>query len=221
MFLRSILLGAATAVLFAAPASAAMPSIDPLKPCYVVAQETQRELVGVNATGFTPLKQVEIFVDDITQGTADVLYDGTVHGSVPAPFVESDQRTFSIRLAGLGSSNTATAFSSVTKFSVTQTPKSARTSQRVRFKGRGFMAPTYVWAHYVFNGRARKTVQVAYPAGPCGTFDQRRHQFPFKKPREGSWTIQFDQLPDYNPMAMTKVLMNIKVRRAPKRSQLR
>ena len=119
MFLRSILLGAAATVLFAAPA-AAEPKLDELKPCYVVAQETQRELVAINATGFTPLKKVEIFVDDITQGTADVLYDGSVHGFVPAPFVESDQRDFSVRVAEQGNpANTNTKVSKVTKFSVT------------------------------------------------------------------------------------------------------
>src|SRR6478735_4847024 len=87
MFLRSILLGAATAVLFAAPAAAAV-SIEPLHPCYVVAREDQRELVSIKAAGFTPLKKVDIFVDDILINTADVLYNGTVEGSVPAPFVD-------------------------------------------------------------------------------------------------------------------------------------
>jgi len=222
MFLRSILLGAAAAALFAAPA-AADPMLTPLQPCYVVAQENQRELVQIDATGFTKLDKVDIVVDDTNLDTAEVLYDGSVHGTFPAPFVDADQRDFSVRLSEQGNPvNTITAVSKVTKFSVTQTPKSARTNQHVRFKGRGFMAPTYVWAHYVFNGRSRKTVQVAYPAGPCGTFDQRRLQFPFKKrPAEGSWTIQFDQLPNYDPTATTKVLMTIKVKRAPKRSRAR
>ncbi len=152
-----------------------------------------------------------------------MLYDGSVHGSFPAPFVDGDQRDFSVRLTEQGNmNNTVTAVSKVTKFLVTQTPRSAHTDDRVRFKGRGFMLPTYVWAHYVHNGRSRKTVQVAYPSGPCGTFDQRRLQFPFKKrPARGSWTIQFDQLRRYNPLAPTKVLMTIKVRRAPKGSRAR
>src|SRR4051794_19313661 len=71
MFLRSILLGAAVTVLFAAPAAAA--DIVPLKACYVVAQEDQRELVKIDAVGFTPLKKVDIFVDDILVNAADVL----------------------------------------------------------------------------------------------------------------------------------------------------
>jgi hypothetical protein len=218
MFLRSILLGAAVAVLFAAPASADL-FLNPLQPCYVVAQKDQRELVYIDATGFTKLGQVDIVVDDTDLTTADVLYDGSVHGSFPAPLLDGDQRDFSVRLTERGNAaNTITTVSKVTKFSVTQTPKSARTDDRVRFRGRGFMAGTYVWAHYVFNGRSRKTVQVAYPEGPCGTFDQRRLQFPFKKrPAFGSWTIQFDQLPTYDPMATTKVLLTIKVKPAPKR----
>src|SRR3954469_24469209 len=154
MFLRSILLGAAATVLFAAPA-AAEPFLTPLQPCYVVAQKNQRELVHIDATGFTKLGKVDIVVDDTILNTAEVLYDGSVHGTFPAPFVDADQRDFTVRLSEQGNpANTVTEVSKVTKFSVTQTPRSARTSQRVRFKGRGFMAPTYVWAHYVFNGRS-------------------------------------------------------------------
>ncbi len=67
MFLRSILLGAAAAVLIAAPASAE-PVLADLKPCYVVAQENQRELVPIDATGFTPLSKVDIVVDDVESG---------------------------------------------------------------------------------------------------------------------------------------------------------
>src|SRR3954449_6867138 len=94
MFLRSILLGAAVAVLFAAPASAE-PFLNPLQPCYVVAQEDQRDLVSIDATGFTKLSKVDIVVDDTSLQTVDALYDGSVHGTFPAPLLDGDQRDFS------------------------------------------------------------------------------------------------------------------------------
>src|SRR5690349_7173535 len=101
MLLRSMFLAAAATALPAAPAAA-----DPglvLKPCYVVAQENQRELVNIVATGYTPLAKADVFVDEVSQGTADVLYDGTVRGSFPAPFPETDQRDFTVGVTEQGS----------------------------------------------------------------------------------------------------------------------
>jgi hypothetical protein len=82
-----------------------------------------------------------------------------------------------------------------------------------------------VYAHYVFAGRSRKTVQIAYPQTPCGTFSARRKQFPFKNnPRVGVWTIQFDQNPHYDANAEVRVPMKIRVQRTtvkPRQAQAR
>ena len=59
-----------------------------------------------------------------------------------------------------------------------------------------------VYAHYVFGGKSLRTIKLGMPKGPCGTFNVKRKQFPFKKrPRVGTWTIQFDQLSYYDPNA--------------------
>jgi hypothetical protein len=90
------------------------------------------------------------------------------------------------------------ASSRVTNLSVSLKPNRARPSQRVRYRGRGFMADQPVWAHYVFNGKARKTVRLARrPTGPCGTFSVRRKQIPINRPRTGEWLVQVDQRRDY------------------------
>jgi hypothetical protein len=226
MFLRSMILGAAAAVLISAPALAQQPSVTlaELAPCYVSAQAdpTQREQVKVAAGGFTPLSKVDIYVDETLETTADVTFNGTAIGTVPAPFVESGQRPFTLRVAEKGNpDHTITKSSTVTAFSVEQSPKQAKTDQRVKFLGRGFTQPNkYVFAHYVFAGKSKKTVQIAYPQTPCGTFNVRRKQFPFKqKPNIGSWTIQFDQEQMYDPLAATQVRMTIKVMRKPKSSR--
>ena len=88
----------------------------------------------------------------------------------------------------------------------------------MRFKGRGFMTPgAPVYAHYVFAGKVRKSVRLGLPKGPCGTFNFKRQQFPFKKsPRRGKWTIQFDQHPRYDPKAAVRVRMTIRVRTTTK-----
>jgi hypothetical protein len=112
--------------------------------------------------------------------------------------------------------------SRVTRFSVEQVPKSAKTNDRVRFRGRGFTRPQPVYAHYVFGGRSLRTIELGMPKGNCGMFSVKRRQFPFKRrPRVGSWTIQFDQLPYFDPNASERVPMTIKVKRAPKSAPAR
>jgi hypothetical protein len=220
MLLRFILPSAAVAALASASASAA-PTLAPLKHCYVVAQddETQREAISIAGSGFSSRSIVDIFVDEIHVASPQALYDGTVAGgSVLAPFIESGQRKFTVRLAEQNNAlNTVTATSLVTRFSVEQTPKSARTNQYVRFSGRGFTGPGPIYAHYLFAGKSRRTVKIAVPRGDCGTFSVRRKQFSFtKRPRVGAWTIQFDQAPIYSPLTATKVPLVINVKKAPK-----
>jgi hypothetical protein len=233
MLLRTLLLTAAFAAFGAAPA-AALPQLQPLKPCYVAAQEEQREFVVVDGFNFTPFALVDILVDDIEQQKTDpepeAAYDGTLKGSVPAPFIESGQRTFTLRAAEHDNAdNTVSATSKVTRLSVEQVPAKASTRGRVRFRGRGFTTrvpgpvpdttvPAPVYAHYVFAGKSRKTVRIGTPTGDCGLISSKRRQFPFtKSPQVGLWTIQFDQEPVYNPKAAVRVPLTIRVKKELKR----
>src|SRR6478735_1198922 len=125
MFLRPMILGAALAVLFTVPASAQQPgpSVAELDPCYVSAgpAENQRELVTVTASAFTKLSKIDVYVDETLAKSADVAFDGTANGSVPAPFIDSGQRPFTVRVAEEGKpENTVTKSALVTAFSVTQ-----------------------------------------------------------------------------------------------------
>jgi hypothetical protein len=214
MLLRALTLGVALAALTAAPASAA-PTLEPLNPCYVAATESQREFVTVKGRGFTPLETVDVYLDNILQPDAPPAnYDTTIEGSIQAPFIEEGQRVFSLRLTERDNAfNTVTATAKVTRLSVEQKPERARTKDRVRFRGRGFMEPGHVYAHYVFAGKSRRTVRMGMPRGDCGVFSVRRRQFPFKKsPRVGEWTIWFDQVPHYDPQAAVRVPLTIRVR---------
>lgn len=220
MFLRTTLIATSLLALVAAPASAAELTT-PLKPCYVVASEGQRENVDIAAKGFTPFRSVDVYVDEVLQDQPPTLFDGSISGRVNAPWHERGQRPFALRITEPGApQNTLEATSWVARLSVEQTPASASTGERVRFRGRGFTAPgAAVYAHYVFAGKERKTVKLGMPQGPCGTISVRRKQFPFKEsPRVGVWTIQFDQLPHYDPKAGVRVPMTVKVRRTPKSS---
>jgi hypothetical protein len=224
MVLRASLVALALTAATAAPAAAA-PELDPFpKPCYVVADEDQREFVPVVGRNFTPLQPVELYLDDIQAlDTPDATWEGELNGSVPAPFVEAGQRVFTLRATEAGNlENSVTISGKVTRLSVRQIPRRAATSDRVRFEGRGFTEPGPVYAHYVYGGRSRKTVRIGMPTGDCGLFSVKRRQFPFKKsPRVGVWTIQFDQQRRYSPKARVRLTLTVRVERQVKRERAR
>jgi hypothetical protein len=231
MLLRTTLLAAAFAAFAAAPAAAQVPaprSLDALKSCYVAATEAQRESVPVNGHNFTPWAKIDIYLDDIVSTPPgpqpQAAFDGSFMGSVPAPFIDEGQRTFTLRAAEQGAeANSAVATTKVTRLSVEQSPERAATSDRVRFRGRGFTNETLpVYMHYVFAGKSKKTIQIGLPTDDCGLFSVKRKQFPFKKsPQVGVWTIQFDQSPSYDPKANPRVPLTIRVKRVvrPKSSR--
>jgi hypothetical protein len=223
MFLRTTLLAAALAGLFSGPAfaqNADAPFLDGLKPCYVAANETEREYVAISGHNFTPLELVSLYVDDVD---AEYVGDppqadaaGLLNGSVRAPFIDTGERVFTVRATQQDNPMiSTTAQAKVTRLSVEQKPPAAATSARVRFKGRGFTAldrPIYM--HYVFAGKPRRTISLGLPTNACGLFSVRRKQFPFKKsPQVGVWTIQFDQEASYDPKASPRVPLTVKVRR--------
>jgi hypothetical protein len=220
MLLRLTLLAAVVSAFSAAPARAQTPTLTLDKPCYVAAQENQREYAVLSGQGFTPFKYIDLYIDDVpTQAPgeppqADV--NGNLSGSVQAPIIDENERTFIVRATEHENSLIfATKQAKVTRLSVEQTPASAATSQRVRFRGRGFTDLTQpVYMHYVFAGKSRKTIKIGLPTGDCGHFSVRRKQFPFKKsPQVGVWTIQFDQERTFNPLATKRVALTIKVKK--------
>jgi hypothetical protein len=204
----------------AAATAAGQPTIDQLAPCYVAAQPTQTQPVSISAHGFVPYAHVDVYIDDVPQTPpgaapqADAA--GNVAGSVPAPFIQFGVHRFVLRLSEEGNAaDTVMAASRVTALSVEQIPAQARTHARVRFRGRGFIAPGPVYAHYVFHGHARMTKVVAWPHGACGAFSRRMRQFPFRHgPRLGTWTIQFDQQREYTPTPEVSARLTVKVNRA-------
>jgi hypothetical protein len=230
MLLRTILVAAVLTASSAAPALAQeQPFLDSIKPCYVVANETQREPVAVSGHFFTPFAYVDIFIDDIVQPVTgnqpQVDLYGLLSGSVFAPYIDEGQRVFTLRVTERGANpkSAIAPATKVTRLSVEQTPTAAATSQRVRFRGRGFTDLTRpIYVHYVFAGKSKKTVELGLPTGDCGLFSVRRKQFPFKKsPQRGVWTLQFDQEERYNPKASPRVPLTIKVQRKikPKRAR--
>lgn len=212
-------LTAATTLLIAVPAAAASaaPTLDQLSPCYASAgsEDSQREAVPVRGSGFSPGAAVDILIDGqrVRGAQADVF--GVLDGSVTAPYQKTGERPFTITVVETKAPNvTASVSSRVTNLAVTLRPSRAKPSRRVRYRGRGFMNDAPVFAHYVFNGKVRKTVRLARRStGPCGTFSVKRRQIPIDRPRTGEWLVQVDQRRDYDAPPGTNwvhVLINVR-----------
>jgi hypothetical protein len=190
---RAAVLGAV--LVLAPPAAAQAAQLQPLSPCYVSVDRQTREPVEVAGSGFTPGALVDVFIDGERATTQQATATGTLEPapSVKAPHQKSGQRPFEVRVAEQGNAaNSVTTTSRVTALGVTLRPATARPSVRIRWVGRGFLAPGKVYAHYVYRGKSRRTVTLARRKSPCGTFAAQRRQFPFA-PRTGRWTVQIDQ----------------------------
>jgi hypothetical protein len=178
--------------------------------CYVSvgAAPQQREVVPVDAQGFTPNSAVDVLLDgspaDATDdGVADPFYadgTGTVQAGVRAPYQPAGQRPFTLSVTDRGTpSNTVSVTSQVTALAVQLHPAQAAPSRRVRFTGSGFVKRESIWAHYLFRGKERALVRLARrPTAPCGTFSVRRRQIPVTRPRTGRWVLQVDQQRSYS-----------------------
>lgn len=172
------------------------PQLQPLKACYVSVSPTQRQRLGIVATGFQPNAEVIVTVADSTDTyTADALGNVDLR-SVDAPYQRSGQRRFTITATEQDDPQlSVTATPWVTALAVHLHPRQANTSDRVRFRGRGFTrAHRPIFGHYVFHGHVRRTVRLARrPRGACGRFSVRRRQIPVRNPEPGDWTLQVDQ----------------------------
>lgn len=195
--MKPALIAALTTLLLPAQAAAA-PALAPLKPCYVFAQidettgNTDSEAVPVSGTGFTPNAEIGLLIDGNTAGRAIATAEGAIAATLKAPIQEKGQREFTVTATD-PSQGAVNAVSLVTALNVSVTPRKARPGQKVTMTGRGFTASAPVYAHYTYRGRDRKTVRLATPSGPCGTFKVRRRQFPIARPRTGLWMLRIDQ----------------------------
>jgi hypothetical protein len=189
------------------PAAAqAVPTMDPLKPCYVTAdtaQGHQSEGFTIRAASFTPNSLVDMTLDGqpVASGPEALQTDASGQIGVqtplapfPAPFVAKGSRTFTVTLTEQGNpANTITVTAKSTALGVKVRPESAKPSDRIRFRGLGFTQDRPIYAHYLHKGKVRKTVRMARKPGECGSFETRRRQIPIRKPGLGKWIVQFDQ----------------------------
>ena len=186
------------ALLLMPAAAGAAPTLQALKPCYVsvgVDEETGNtisESVDVVGAGFTPNSEVGLLVDGNTAGRAVADAGGAIKASVQSPLQEKGERDFTVTATDQAQGSIVLT-TRVTALSVTVSPTKAKPTQRVTISGRGFTMPGAAYAHYTRGNRDRRTVRLATPKGPCGTFKVRRRQFPMRRPATGLWILRVDQ----------------------------
>jgi hypothetical protein len=218
MFLPAIL----AAAFAAAPYTVATPVLDPLKLCYVTVRTGPdafvAESVRVAGSGFTPNALVDVsFDDEVVAPGVQITSGGLLPaGFAPSPYILDGQRVFQVRVAERGEGAPSIKLESFTSaLAVRVTPRRARPTSRVRFRGRGFTDRGGIYAHYLKRGKLRETVRLAKAAsGACGTFDIKAPQFPFE-PQMGTWRLQIDQhrrLTDDGPL----INLSVDVRRRPR-----
>jgi hypothetical protein len=186
-----------TAPLAVAAIAGATPTLQqPLDRCYVSADADHRQPVVVRATGFSGGAVVDAKVDGqlVTPNGVQADAAGRVDGEVPAPYRAAGQRRFELELIERGNpANHLSAWSRASALSVTLRPRQAPPSALVRFRGRGFVGPGDVYAHYLRGSHLVRTVRLATPHGACGTFAVRAREIPVPRPASGTWTVVIDQ----------------------------
>jgi hypothetical protein len=220
--------GGALILALAVPQAAqALPTMAPLKPCYVTAntaQGPQSEPIEIVASGFTPNSSVAITIDGVAVPGGSAVQagaSGELAVAIPAPFVAESSKPFTLALTEVANpANTVPATAKSTALGVTVKPKKARPSRKIRFRGLGFTLDQPIWAHYLYKGKLRKTVRMARAPGECGSFEARKRQIPLKNPGLGRWTVQFDQSKQFvEPSVATPIVfvrLGIRLRRVPR-----
>lgn len=180
--------------------ASAIPTLTPLKPCYVTVQTSsetyEAEPIMVGGSGFTPGAVITLTVAGEVRASDLVAHaDGTLPATfTDSPFATERERWFRITATERDNpAQTVSLGALASPLEVRVAPRRAAPTDLVRFRGRGFTEPRGVFAHYLRKGSLRRTVRLARAtAGDCGAFDVRRRQFPFK-PQEGVWRVQIDQ----------------------------
>ena len=197
---RRTLIGLALVAGLAAPQAAQAAVLAPLAACYRSVDETSRENVAVQASGFTPGANIDVYIDGVrVQSGVLALPDGTVSGSVDAPYQGFGQRQFTLTVIERETpGNTASATSLVTALDMRLKPRRTAPHREVRFLGRGFTDGVEVFGHYLRRGKLRKTVSLGAPQGPCGRVDIKRRQIPIRNPHVGRWVLLVDNQAEYS-----------------------
>lgn len=219
MTIRTATAASVALAALAVPPTALGAAIAPDKPCYISTVQGVQPIVepiNLAGSGFTPGAPVNIAVDG--QFVARVITDGAGNfsaGRVSPPSISSGEKGFTITAADAAGQR-ANATSRVTSFGVSASPKRARPRSKVTFRARGFTGSgvtkrRILYAHYIYKNKHIKTVRLGKVSSPCGTLTKKARQIPLKRPRIGTYNVQFDLAKSYKARRLPFVRLQISV----------
>jgi hypothetical protein len=184
----------AVGLLAAAPARAATLAVN--APCFL-----DTDLITVTGSGFTPGAPISYAFDGVTSASGAADGSGNITQQIAAPVLPVGTPSHVYNLTGtdqVNLANVGTTQVTVTQLTATLSPTRARPSHKVKFNVRGMPPGVQLYLHYVFHGRSKADVALGKPKAPCGTLSVKRRFFPFRHPKLGIWTFQFDDQKRYS-----------------------
>ncbi len=184
----------AVGLLAAAPARAATLAVN--APCFL-----DTDLITVTGSGFTPGAPISYAFDGVTSTSGAADGSGNITQQIAAPVLPVGTASHVYNLTGtdqVNLANVGTTQVTVTQLTATLSPTRASPSHKVKFNVRGMPPGVQLYLHYVFHGRSKVDVALGKPKAPCGTLSVKRRFFPFRHPKLGIWTFQFDDQKRYS-----------------------
>lgn len=232
---RGAVVAAIAAASLAAPAgAAAAPTIAVDRPCY-----TPGMPIGVTGSGFTPGGEVGItfaLENSLHSYTGAAAPTGGLGGSIPLPEVEATRTEATMTAVDTaqvppgrppGPEQTAATsflasswYMAVPGWGDGSGAGIGRPGRRTAIEAAGFVgtAGTTLYAHYLRRGRLVKTARVGALTGPCGDFEGRFRQFPFKTGPGATYRVIFDTTRRFPNGDAGILYPRVKVRRPARRS---
>lgn len=201
---------ASAAAALALPATASAASLTAASTCAVGGNA-----MPISGTGFTPNTKITLTTN--TGGSGSVTSDatGAFSTTVTAPTVH-DFTAHTLTITATDTTNPALAAG--TQFGVvkgpfeTNFPVNGKPRQRVLWQFAGFVTGKPIYVHLRFKGRTMANYRFGVASGPCGTLRAHAKRLP-AKPRYGTWSMQFDQVPRFNRFTKPRRVLGVTIYR--------
>lgn len=99
---------------------------------------------------------------------------------------------------------------------VRMSPKRAKPTSRIRYRLSGFARSGPIYVHVVRGSKRVRRVTLGKPKTRCGELVKRIEQLPLRRPRKGTYVVQFDQYRKYVKKRKASVRRTVRVRFASK-----
>jgi hypothetical protein len=183
--------------------------------CFVNADPKIGAPVTVSGSGFTPGDSIDLGLP-LPLGIATVAADGTFATTVSGPTLKNSrpgQSRFTLTARDPITGTTAATTFRVANLAFRTTPAVAKPSTRVHFTFSGFRARAIIYGHYLLHGKVVATERLGRTRGDCGLLKASARLFPGRRPRFGSYKVQFDDSRRYAANALPRIVSALTIAR--------